>query len=120
MSEIPDDIRKVAEDIAKQMPALIDGCDCPGCMESAEFIVAEALQADRERTTALKAEMDKLWSMFVVQCESIEDRDNGPGENEHAKGFLAGERYAAKSIRRSVDHPKYNKADFPAYNGEGA
>ncbi|API52837.1 hypothetical protein BMW22_15535 [Rhizobium leguminosarum] len=69
----------------------------------------------REENSQLRSEMDKLWSMFVVQCESIENRDNPSSENDHAKGFVSGERYAAKSIRRSVDHPKYNPSDFPAY-----
>jgi transcriptional regulator with XRE-family HTH domain len=69
---------------------------------------------------ALRSEVDKVWSQFVVQCESLEDRENPSPENEHAKGFVAGERYAAKSIRRSVAHPKYNKSDFPTYNGEEA
>jgi hypothetical protein len=69
----------------------------------------------REENGRLKAEMDKLWSMFIVQCESIEGRDNQAPDNEHAKGFVSGESYAAKSIRRSVTHPKYNPADFPAY-----
>lgn len=47
-TDIPDDILKTAEDLAQQMPALMDGCDCPGCIESVAFIIAEALVAERE------------------------------------------------------------------------
>lgn len=74
----------------------------------------------RESDGAIRQEMDKLWSQFVVQCESIEDRDkpDGAGSTPHEDGFYSGEKYAAKSIRRSVLHPSYNKADFPAYHGE--
>lgn len=47
MSDFPEDIMKAANAVAEQMPSLIDGCDCSGCMESAAFVIAEAIQAER-------------------------------------------------------------------------
>jgi len=44
-SAIPDDILKAAKDI----PRLILGCDCPSCVEAAAIVIAEVLQAERER-----------------------------------------------------------------------
>lgn len=74
-----------------------------------------------------RAELDKIWKQFVAQCESIED--GAPGspsdisldgmsdrEKIRVEGFIAGLKHATKSIRRSVDSPKYNKADFPLFH----
>jgi len=81
-----------------------------------ETRIRSALADQPVDVDALLSEMDTLWRMFVVQCESIEDRvDPAVGKGSREEGFYAGEKYAAKSIRRSVSPPKYNKTDFPAY-----
>lgn len=79
---------------------------------------AEVIEELEQKLADLRKEMDKLWSQFVVQCESIEDRKNREPKTEHEKGFYRGEKDAAKWIRRSVAHPKYNGFDYPTYNGE--
>lgn len=63
-------------------------------------------------------EPEKIWTEFVGACEDIEDdADRGlaelklPTANPQAaqveRAFLRGQANAAKSIRRSVVHPKY-------------
>ncbi len=78
-----------------------------------------------QKYTGWRAEMDRLWRQFVVQCESLEE-DAGKmtttasathDEKVHAKGFAAGQGYAAKSIRRSVHHPKYDP-DCPLFRDD--
>ena len=83
-------------------------------------LVPVFLKTGGEKSDGWRAEMDKLWRMFVVQCESIEDREAPASDNEHEMGFYRGEKSAAKSIRRSVEHPKYNSTDFPIYAGREA
>lgn len=71
--------------------------------------------------TGWRAELDHLWRKFVIQCESIEEQpaeiSSSATEEEklHAKGFYSGRAFAAKSIRRSVDHPYYNPTIYPYF-----
>ncbi len=69
------------------------------------------------RLAGLLDEMDRMWRQFVAQCESIEDEPDFPDAsaeelNKASFHFMRGSRNAAKRIRRSVDHPRYN-SDYP-------
>ena len=73
--------------------------------------------------TGWRAELDHLWRQFIAQCESLEESASNykltlnatPEQQTHTKGFLAGQAFAAKSIRRAVDHPKYDKSTYPLF-----
>ncbi|CAM5655449.1 hypothetical protein MAUB1S_11392 [Mycolicibacterium aubagnense] len=99
---------------------------CPTCLAAflgaqtdhstnSQDVAATVTTSDERTVEALRDEMDKLWRMFVAQCESIEDAPDREADTQQELGFYRGERYAAKSIRRAVEHPKYNRAEFPAY-----
>lgn len=59
----------------------------------------------------LAATGDRVWKEFVGACEQIESNAEQHIESEkateHEKGYWSGQRMAAKSIRRSVERPKY-------------
>jgi hypothetical protein len=67
---------------------------------------------DAVREAGILDEMDRMWRQFIAQCESIEEEPDDNKPDSPAAHFMRGYRFAAKRIRRSVDHPKYNN-DYP-------
>lgn len=61
---------------------------------------------------AIEAAQARIWNEFVGRCEALETQADEALEKpltDHMTGFCRGQSYAAKSIRRSVEHPKYQR-----------
>lgn len=71
---------------------------------------------------SMEAAAAAIWTEFVAHCEALEagaDRDlEKPNCSAQAEGFSRGVRHAAKSIRRSVEHPKYARPAPVVSSGE--
>lgn len=70
---------------------------------------------------AIEAAAASMWSEFVERCEALETSADQaleqpplsvPADNrEKWLQFYRGQRICAKSIRRSIDHPKYRRGN---------
>lgn len=61
---------------------------------------------------AIEAASARMWNEFVGRCEALETQADQALEKplaDHMTGFCRGQSFAAKSIRRSVEHPKYQR-----------
>lgn len=86
-------------------------CRCGRYCESRVLLIAQALADERH---AAMQERDSVWKAFVGVCEDVETEADKAletaGLTEHERGYHRGMKHAAKSIRRSVEHPKYTRS----------